>query len=654
MNVIDNILLEWSYRCPDGIVDINNPEKAKILLEILEEINPKQELIDLINSTELNPEQIVKLKRYVTKKATPSEDNAELEKILASKGLKRLSPLIIYLANNFDVEDKLLAYMQKESQPALSDSGNLFTLFSESGLPEDFLKKLAQTTSNQLGAGELLLITMLKNAKKLQAKSGHGDIQVENEIIELKGKGATLSEWGSKTPIKTAFLKSYGITDEKELSKITKNDNWLVKLSEDLKTSENKEKAENVLRELYPNFKLNLSNLDELKKSITEGFADQYFNEEKINAILVLDEITGNYRKFDKESFKKALGNEIQYFFTKDTAPRIYLSDEQTKVDEGAKVDFEGKTPINITISSKPISGEQLITVDGVRSTNDYDVYYSLESDPKADDIKSSQDALKYNADKINEGELKELITKTLKSRLSKVDYIGFLESKGTLNNMLLNVVKDIYGVSDENIIFVKKLEYKFIDNAVDWNQFQKESETIQKAILNFLEKTAQVPGPYKIRKSGEVQSSIIQRLHSKYDLGLNPNEPDRPLPPIFDVIVDCISNKKTLLIIDDNIHSGTDFFKIFGDINRLIDKMKSESSKISEEEQKALDELQTIIANPKFKTSSFLQDKYKELKKIEKEYNERKLIISKQYSNINKNIFGYVLYRLKDSDLKK
>ena len=136
--------------------------------------------------------------------------------------------------------------------------------------------------------------------------------------------------------------------------------------------------------------------------------------------------------------------------------------------------------------------------------------------------------------------------------------------------------------------------------------------------------------------------------------MGLNPNEPDRPLPPIFDVIVDCINSKKTLLIIDDNIHSGTDFFKIFGDINKLIDKMENESSKISEEEQNALDEIQTIIANPKFKTSSFLQDKYKELKKIEREYNERKLMISKQYSNINKNIFGYVLYRLKDSDLSK
>jgi len=334
MKVIDNILLEWSYRCPDGIVDMNNPEKVKILLEILEEINPKQELINLINSTELNPEQINKLKKYVAGRISQSGTNTELEKIFASKGLKRLGPLVVYLANNFDVEDKLLDYIQGESQPTLSESGNLFTLFSQSGLSEDFLKKLTQTTSNQLGAGELLLITMLKNTKKLKAKSGQGDIQIGDEIIELKGKGAALSEWGSKAPIRKAFLKSYGITNEKELSQIVNNDKWLIKLSEDLKTTENKEKAENVLRELYPNFKLDLSSLDKLKKSIAEGFADQYFEDSKITSMLVLDEMTGNYQKFSKEDFKKELGNKIQYFFTKDTAPRIYLSDEQTKIDE--------------------------------------------------------------------------------------------------------------------------------------------------------------------------------------------------------------------------------------------------------------------------------------------------------------------------------
>ena len=39
MNVIDKILNEWSYRCHDGIVDINDPKKKAILDEIFKEYN---------------------------------------------------------------------------------------------------------------------------------------------------------------------------------------------------------------------------------------------------------------------------------------------------------------------------------------------------------------------------------------------------------------------------------------------------------------------------------------------------------------------------------------------------------------------------------------------------------------------------------------
>lgn len=39
MNVIDQILNEWAYRCSDGVVDLNNPNKKAILDEILKEFN---------------------------------------------------------------------------------------------------------------------------------------------------------------------------------------------------------------------------------------------------------------------------------------------------------------------------------------------------------------------------------------------------------------------------------------------------------------------------------------------------------------------------------------------------------------------------------------------------------------------------------------
>jgi len=39
MTVTDKILNEWSFRCHDGIVDLNNPKKLRILKEILDEYN---------------------------------------------------------------------------------------------------------------------------------------------------------------------------------------------------------------------------------------------------------------------------------------------------------------------------------------------------------------------------------------------------------------------------------------------------------------------------------------------------------------------------------------------------------------------------------------------------------------------------------------
>jgi len=58
MNVTDKILLEWSYRCHDGIVDLNDSNKFAILEEILAEfgIDEKQARI-IKNLPKKQPQQ---------------------------------------------------------------------------------------------------------------------------------------------------------------------------------------------------------------------------------------------------------------------------------------------------------------------------------------------------------------------------------------------------------------------------------------------------------------------------------------------------------------------------------------------------------------------------------------------------------------------
>jgi hypothetical protein len=59
MKVKDEILNEWSFRCHDGIVDLNDPKKLRILKEILEEFNIKE--IDIIIEGDEKYNQVIKI-----------------------------------------------------------------------------------------------------------------------------------------------------------------------------------------------------------------------------------------------------------------------------------------------------------------------------------------------------------------------------------------------------------------------------------------------------------------------------------------------------------------------------------------------------------------------------------------------------------------
>jgi len=60
MTVIDKILNEWSFRCHDGIVDMNNPTKLSILQEIISEIELEEAMLSL-NTIKKRPEQFVNI-----------------------------------------------------------------------------------------------------------------------------------------------------------------------------------------------------------------------------------------------------------------------------------------------------------------------------------------------------------------------------------------------------------------------------------------------------------------------------------------------------------------------------------------------------------------------------------------------------------------
>ena len=90
MTVTDKILSEWSYRCSDGIVDMNNPTKRAILNAILEEngvdleqdkiTEPKAEPADTTFTD--SPEEFTKfvLNKYGIEKEARANKVEELNK----------------------------------------------------------------------------------------------------------------------------------------------------------------------------------------------------------------------------------------------------------------------------------------------------------------------------------------------------------------------------------------------------------------------------------------------------------------------------------------------------------------------------------------------------------------------------------------------
>lgn len=328
---------------------------------------------------------------------------------------------------------------------------------------------------------------------------------------------------------------------------------------------------------------------------------------------------------------------------------------------EGVKVEFGSNparepSPKSIDISYKPIEGEQLNTIDGIsKKILLYKVFYSLESDPKSNHIKDSQDALKDHPELING--LKNFLAKSLKSRISKPDYIAYLGSSAPLNKALVQNISEIFNVSEENIIPIEKVEYKYIDDAINWESFRKQSKKLQKDIISYLYTTAEKPGPYVIKGTKKIQGIIVKQHHSKYDLGVNPNLEwikDKQLPAIYNIIIECLTTNKRLLIIDDNVHTGLDFRLIFKNIEKIIKKYQEEQTMPSTEMARLMNTMGELRQHPRYITSEHLQNEYKRLESIYNEVIMNISILSRKVGENRKNIIGYVLYRLEDEDLKR
>ena len=125
---IDSILLEWSYRCSDGVVDLNNPEKKAILEQVLSELGI--DLNEVLNSkaTSLAIDNILNSelgKKYNFKKQSDKYRLGNLDKITKDQ--------FVDIINNLYDNPSIKIYGPKES-PNTSSKYNMFEFETPNGI----------------------------------------------------------------------------------------------------------------------------------------------------------------------------------------------------------------------------------------------------------------------------------------------------------------------------------------------------------------------------------------------------------------------------------------------------------------------------------------------------------------------------------------
>jgi hypothetical protein len=218
-NVIDKLLLEWSWRCEKGYPDINNPADKKVLNSILikhginisEFFNKPQEVENsvikegnvasiqkLLTSKEYDPKLLARIERMLT----DSEKVTDLKKLMLDSGInKETFP-------DRDLPDEIISVLQRGPQ---SDIENFIKFLKSrktiklqlqpgkaniySSLPKPLQDKVTQigkitgqSSSVGIGRGEILFPLIFSNVR-LKQDNETGDFEVDDKNVEVKALG---------------------------------------------------------------------------------------------------------------------------------------------------------------------------------------------------------------------------------------------------------------------------------------------------------------------------------------------------------------------------------------------------------------------------------------------------------------------------------
>jgi hypothetical protein len=422
MNVIDKILNEWSFRCHDGIVDMNDPNKVSILSEILIEEGIDDDIVDAVLNLPKDDQASEEKKQKALAVLTGGEDETDKEKInsltkllddgskkekeekakaliaiedeLGKRNLKfSTAAQIIRTFARADEEENLINYFGKDGNdlPKLEvrDGINIKTIPQER-LNKDIINTIypelaGASKTKGIGKEENFLVAFYKNVTKEEK----GDVKIDGIQYEIKGVDSIVADInrGSKVDVVNFLTDELNLTpEEKDL--FIKRERWPYTLSKLYQSKQEENKAEflkkvkEALNKKYPGLNINEQILEDgktLATTLAKHLVLNYSGIKKDKIMFISPD--GVMKIYDSpEALSNAVGSEINITRFSDFAPRLAFKDPENDISKQSDEPVIEKEVQEIKIRDKAdiknISGIQYISKSWYDNHPTYQEYF--------------------------------------------------------------------------------------------------------------------------------------------------------------------------------------------------------------------------------------------------------------------------------------
>jgi hypothetical protein len=327
MTVIDKILKEWAYRCSDGIVSLNDPQKVKILFEIIKPVLTEDIDDDILNALiDADPDTKSQVLKFIKKSSSKTVEKTGEDGFYAYLKNKNITDDMIdginvpekihdILLDNDDFDD-----FNKYRKNAKNFSGGIDSIpeiLSGTNISSKSISEIINIDGKKQGAGvgkgEVALALFFSDIKK---SPGKGDLDWNGENLEVKSIGARLG--GEREVSSSIILNStLGKTAEEfNFNPLKRLDAVLAGLYSEIDPKELYNMSLDFFKQVYPNANFNYLSIDSLKniadarKALNKLYISNYMNSENIQHIVYINS-SGNYVTFSLEQIEEIVEKNI-------------------------------------------------------------------------------------------------------------------------------------------------------------------------------------------------------------------------------------------------------------------------------------------------------------------------------------------------------